>query len=66
MSWRRFYTAKSNKLMLRVRLLILITFSPLWLPLYLTIVAAYKLESLLDWFDDILQKILDKFIPQIK
>lgn len=67
-NWKRFYTEKSYKLMTRTRIVLLILISPIWLPLYLLlrlmIVASDQLESLLDWGDDVLQKFLDKVIPQ--
>jgi hypothetical protein len=63
MTMRRVYTEKSYKLMERVRICILIITSPLWLPFYLTIWLADKVESLLT---TLLQKFLDKTIPQIK
>ncbi|MET3505495.1 hypothetical protein ABMB67_001584 [Halalkalibacter oceani] len=62
----RFYTEKSHRLMLKVRLFVLILTSPIWLPLFLLTIAAYKLEDLLDYLDKVLQKVLDKVIPQIK
>lgn len=66
MRGRRFYTQESYRLMERVRLVILVLTSPAWLPLYFWIVLADKLEDLLDILDGILQKVLDKIIPQIK
>lgn len=66
MRWRRVYTKKSHKLMLRVRLLILIITSPLWMPLQIISFVGYAIEDVLDLLDDLLQKVLDKVIPQIK
>jgi hypothetical protein len=65
-TWERFYTEKSHKLMLRIRLSVLIITSPFWLPLYLFVMVAYKIEGLLDYLDDALQKVLDKVVPQIR
>jgi hypothetical protein len=66
MALRRFYTQKSYKLMERARICIVIITSPLWLPLYLIVLLADKFESLLILADKLLQKFLDKTIPQIK
>lgn len=67
-NWKRFYSPKSYKLMSRTRIVLLVLTAPIWFPLYLLlrvmIVATDLLENLLDLADDLLQKFLDKVIPQ--
>lgn len=67
-NWKRFYTAKSYKTMNQTRVAILVVTSPLWLPLYLLLrvmeFGVVFLENLLEGADDLLQKFLDKVIPQ--
>lgn len=65
---KRFYSQKSYRWMTQTRVAVLVVFAPLWLPLYLLLLAmtfgVEWLENLLGWADDLLQKILDKVIPQ--
>lgn len=67
-NWKRFYTAKSYKMMNQSRAVILVATAPLWLPLYTLLrlmdFGVVLLENLLDGADDLLQKFLDKVIPQ--
>jgi hypothetical protein len=70
MKGTRFYTHKSYQWMERTRLVLLIVLSPIWLPFYLLQwamqIGAYWLERLLSKGDNLLQKFLDKVIPQKK
>jgi hypothetical protein len=63
---KRWYTKKSYELMVKVRLIIVILTSPLWLPFYLIALLGDLIEEVLMWFDEKLDKFLDKVIPQIK
>jgi len=58
----RYYTEKSHKLMTRMRCIVLVLTSPLWLPVFLLIKIAYGLEGLLDYLDSLLQRVLDKVV----
>lgn len=64
--FRRYYTKKSYKLMKIGRVIILILFSPIWIPLLFITYIGTWLEDVLDVLDDVLDKFLDKVIPQIK
>lgn len=48
-----------------VRTIIYIIISPIWFPLALFVILADKIEDFLNVLDNLLQKILDKIIPQI-
>lgn len=65
---QRFYTDTSFKIMKRTRIIILFITSPLWFPLYGFTWLFYHLSEALDtvinFLDDLLQKFLDKIIPQ--
>ena len=63
---KRWYTKKSYELMVKVRLMIVILTSPLWLPFFLIALLGDLVEELLMWLDEKLDKFLDKVIPQIK
>lgn len=64
--WTRFYTEKSFKLMKRVRLALIIISSPIWIPFTAIMYIGYFAEDALMILDSLLDRILDKIIPQIK
>ncbi|MFE8701036.1 hypothetical protein ACFYKX_10445 [Cytobacillus sp. FJAT-54145] len=63
---RRWYTSASFRLMKRVRLLLVILLSPLWLPLYALATIGDWSGRVVDQLDSGLQRILDHIIPQKK
>ncbi len=66
----RTWTKRSYQLMQRIRKIILVLTSPIWLPIYLIQGLAYYISHFLEetiyWMDGLLDKILNNTIPQLK
>ena len=67
---RRFYTNRSWTMMKNTELAIRIVFSPIWIPLWILGYVLYYLSEVVDkllyFLDSLVNKFLDKVIPQLK